>query len=201
MTRSSPLIVIIGAGAAGLMAAIFAAGDGRRVLVIERTRDGGRKILISGGGRCNVLPSALAPERFVTDSSPHTLRSLLRSWPLAEQRAFFEHELGMPLALEEETGKLFPVANRARDVRDGLVAQARRARRRVQFDTPSSTSAAHGRRRDGWIVQLERGAPIEARRGGPRDRRAVGAGDRQRRRRSRRSPPPRPHASTRPIRR
>ena len=63
--------------------------------VLERTRDGGRKILISGGGRCNVLPSALAPERFVTDSSPNTLRNLLRSWPLDAQRAFFEREVGV----------------------------------------------------------------------------------------------------------
>src|SRR5687767_660599 len=111
-TSSSPeLIVVIGAGAAGLMAGIFAGEMGRRVLVIERTRDGGRKILISGGGRCNVLPSVMTPERFVTDSSPNTMRNLLRSWPLAEQRTFFETTLGLPLALEEETGKLFPVVN------------------------------------------------------------------------------------------
>jgi predicted flavoprotein YhiN len=135
MTHSSPLIIIIGAGAAGLMAAIFAAGDGRRVLVIERTRDGGRKILISGGGRCNVLPSVLAPERFVTDSSPNTMRNLLRSWPLAEQRAFFETTLGLPLALEEDTGKLFPVANQARAVRDALIAHARTLGVEFKFDT------------------------------------------------------------------
>ena len=101
-------IVVVGAGAAGLMAAIFAARAGGRVLLLERTHDGGRKILISGGGRCNVLPSTLEPNRFVTDSSPHTLRNLLRSWPLAEQRRFFEEDLGIPLALEAETGKLFP---------------------------------------------------------------------------------------------
>lgn len=135
MTPSSPLIVIIGAGAAGLMAAIFAAGGGRRVLVVERTRDGGRKILISGGGRCNVLPSVLAPERFVTDSSPNTMRNLLRSWPLAEQRVFFETTLGLPLALEEETGKLFPVANQARAVRDALVSHARSLGVEFKFNT------------------------------------------------------------------
>jgi hypothetical protein len=107
------------------MAAITASGQGARVVLLERTADGGRKILISGGGRCNVLPSALAPERFVTDSSPHLLRRLLESWPQAAQREFFEHELRLPLALEPDTGKLFPASNRARDVRDGLVAHAR----------------------------------------------------------------------------
>src|SRR5687767_7096476 len=114
------MIVIVGAGAAGLMAAIFAASGDRPVLVIERTAHGGRKILISGGGRCNVLPSVLAPDRFVTDSAPHLMRGMLRSWPLVQQRSFFERELQIPLALEAETGKLFPISNRARDVRDAL---------------------------------------------------------------------------------
>lgn len=161
MTHSSPLIVIIGAGAAGLMAAIFAAGDGRRVLVVERTRDGGRKILISGGGRCNVLPSVLAPERFVTDSSPNTMRNLLRSWPLAEQRAFFETTLGLPLALEQETGKLFPVANQSRAVRDALIAHARGAGVEFRFNTTVSDiqPQTDGAR---WRIHLERDAPIEA---------------------------------------
>lgn len=118
-------VVVIGAGAAGLMAAIHAAMPGRRVLLLERTPDGGRKILISGGGRCNVLPAVLDPARFVTDSSPHTLRRMLLDWPLPAQREFFEREVGIPLQLEPETGKLFPVSGRARQVRDGLVALAR----------------------------------------------------------------------------
>ncbi len=121
-------IVVVGAGAAGLVAAIFAVRTaGGPVLLLEGTPDGGRKILVSGGGRCNVLPSELAPERFVTESSPNTLRKMLRSWPLPEQRTFFERVVGVPLALEPESCKLFPASNRARDVRDGLVALARRS--------------------------------------------------------------------------
>lgn len=119
-------IVVVGAGAAGLMAAIHAAGGAAPVILLERTTDGGRKILISGGGRCNVLPSALDPRDYVTDSSPHTLRKLLLSWPLPEQRRFFEETLGMRLVLEPETGKLFPEGNRSREVRDRLVAEAHR---------------------------------------------------------------------------
>ena len=61
-------IVVVGAGAAGVVAAIFAS-ERSPVLVIERTSDGGRKILISGGGRCNILPTALEPDRFVTNST------------------------------------------------------------------------------------------------------------------------------------
>ncbi|MCR4376119.1 MAG: aminoacetone oxidase family FAD-binding enzyme [Acidobacteria bacterium] len=118
------MVVVVGAGAAGLVAAIFARSSGREVLLLERTSDGGRKILISGGGRCNILPSSLRPERFVSDSPSHLVRGLLRSWSLDGQRAFFEHDVGIPLALEKETGKLFPASNRARDVRDGLMAMA-----------------------------------------------------------------------------
>ncbi len=118
-------VVVVGAGAAGLMAALTAAGHGRPVVLLDRTADGGRKILISGGGRCNVLPSALDPARFISDSSPRLVRRLLLSWPLEAQRQFFETTVRVPLALEPETGKLFPSSNRARDVRDGLVAVAR----------------------------------------------------------------------------
>ncbi len=128
-------VVVVGAGAAGTMAAIFAARAGARVLLLERTRDGGRKILISGGGRCNVLPSRMTPQQYVTASSPNTLRRILLSWPLDEQQAFFERELGLPLQREAETGKLFPRSNRARDVRDGLLEAARAAGAQLRFDT------------------------------------------------------------------
>jgi hypothetical protein len=109
------------------MAAIAAARAGAEVTVVEKTADGGRKILISGGGRCNVLPSVAAPERFVSAAPAQLVRRMLRAFPLHEQQAFFEEEAGIPLALEEESGKLFPASNRARDVRDALVRIASEA--------------------------------------------------------------------------
>lgn len=108
------------------MAAIWAAGGGRPVVLLEGTPKGGRKILMSGGGHCNVLPSEAAPGRFVTDSSPNTLRKILNSWPLPEQRKFFEEELELPLALERETGKLFPARGGSAEVREALFREARR---------------------------------------------------------------------------
>jgi predicted Rossmann fold flavoprotein len=152
-------VVVIGAGAAGTMAAIFAAGAGAETVLLERTRDGGRKILISGGGRCNVLPSVLDETRFVTDSSPNTLRKLVRNWPLAEQVAFFEQEVGIALVEEPEARKLFPASHKARDVRDGLLALARRRGAGIQFDTQvTDVSAANG----GWLVACAGAPPIEA---------------------------------------
>ncbi|MGE3275895.1 MAG: NAD(P)/FAD-dependent oxidoreductase [Vicinamibacterales bacterium] len=152
------LLVIVGAGAAGLMAAASAAEAGAPVLVVETTRDGGRKILISGGGRCNILPAALEPERFVTDSPARILRGLLRSWPLEQQKAFFEDEVGLPLAFESESRKYFPRSNRARDVRDGLVALCRRRGVEFRFGTTVTGLDADG---DAWRVDTDAG-PLEA---------------------------------------
>jgi predicted Rossmann fold flavoprotein len=153
-----PDTVIVGAGAAGIVAAIFAA-ERSSVTLVERTSDGGRKILISGGGRCNILPVALEPERFITESPPHLLRGMLRAWPLVAQREFFERDVGVPLTLEEETGKLFPVSGRARDVRDGLIELA--GRRGVQFQWDTSVTALAPTPM-GWSLETTRGA-IDAR--------------------------------------
>ncbi len=155
----SNTVAVIGAGAAGLLAAVTAARAGANVILIERTSDGGRKILISGGGRCNILPGHAQPQLYVTDSSPNTLRKILRSWPLHEQRAFFEHELGMPLELEPETGKLFPASNRARDVRDILVARIREAGASIWFE-----ASVVGLQPDSgqWQIELENAPPLTA---------------------------------------
>ncbi|CAN5391265.1 aminoacetone oxidase family FAD-binding enzyme [soil metagenome] len=152
-------VVVIGAGAAGAMAAIFAAQAGADVVLVERTRDGGRKILISGGGRCNVLPSVLDETRFITDSSPNTLRKLVRSWPLAEQITFFEKEVGIPLVEETESRKLFPASHKARDVRDGLLSLARQRGADIWFDTQVVDISADNRR---WLVSCMDGRQIEA---------------------------------------
>jgi predicted Rossmann fold flavoprotein len=153
-----PRVAVIGAGAAGMMAAIFAAMSGAETMLLERTRDGGRKILISGGGRCNILPARVDERRFVTDSSPHTLRNMLRSWPLEEQIAFFEQQLNLPLVEEEESAKLFPASNRARDVRDGLLGAASRYGVRFLPNTSVTHVAPNGSR---WTIETQEGKPIE----------------------------------------
>ncbi|HEY6148648.1 MAG TPA: FAD-dependent oxidoreductase, partial [Thermoanaerobaculia bacterium] len=152
-------VVVVGAGAAGTMAAIFAARAGNETLLLERTPDGGRKILISGGGRCNILPARPDEARFVTDSSPNTLKKMLRSWRLEEQAAFFEREAGIPLAEETESGKLFPVSNRATDVRNALFALARRRGARIVTDAFVTDVRPDGA---SWRVERDGGDPIDA---------------------------------------
>src|SRR5258707_15276114 len=69
-------VVILGGGAAGLMCAIEAGKRGRRVLVIERSERVGKKILISGGGRCNFTNLQVTPENFLY-ANPHFCKSAL----------------------------------------------------------------------------------------------------------------------------
>jgi hypothetical protein len=153
-----PRVLVIGAGAAGTMAAIFAASAGADTVLVERTNDGGRKILISGGGRCNILPAQVDESRFVSDSPAHLVRRIVRSWPLREQREFFERDLALPLVEESASGKLFPKSQSARDVRDRLLAHARR--KGVSVITGAVVTAvqpAAGR----WIVSRHDGQPLD----------------------------------------
>ena len=141
------------------MAAIFSAAAGADTLLLEGTRDGGRKILISGGGRCNVLPARLDVSRFVTDSSANLLRKMVRAWPLADQRAFFEVTLGIPLEEELASGKLFPVSQKARDVRDALLAHARAVGVTTRMNARVTALAPTA---NGWEVMMGDGEALAA---------------------------------------
>jgi predicted Rossmann fold flavoprotein len=141
------------------MAAIFAASTGAETWLLERTKDGGRKILISGGGRCNVLPLELDESRFVTDSSKNTMRRILRSWPLPEQRRFFEEEVGIPLSEEPELKKVFPSSHKARDVRDGLLALAVRRGARLRMETRVTDVRPWDGR---WRIEIADAEPLMA---------------------------------------
>src|SRR4029453_13619142 len=118
--------VVVGAGAAGVTAAIFAARRGAPTVLLETRPAPGAKIRVSGGGRCNVLPSRVSLDDFATGGSVNTLRNILFSWPLAQVTAFFETELGVPLK-GEGTGKVFPASDRSLDVVQALLRECARA--------------------------------------------------------------------------
>lgn len=160
MNKTAPLVVV-GAGAAGLMAAWGAATLGVPTVLLEGSRHAGAKILISGGGRCNVLPGEFNEQAFYTQGSRNVLRRIFRTWPHAAVRRFFEEELRLPLCLEVESGKLFPEANRARVVRDALVqaAQDRGVDLRLNWRVASIEATASGFRLYARDAQHE---PLEA---------------------------------------
>jgi hypothetical protein len=151
-------VVVIGAGAAGLTAAIWAAGE-RSVVLLEGTDKPGQKILISGGSRCNILPSKAGPNDFHTDGSPNTLRKILTGWPLVEVCRFFEKFLNVPLALEKETGKVFPASNKARSVLDALLGAARDRGAELKL---GARVVGLERAGDAWQVRLESGEGLHA---------------------------------------
>jgi len=123
-------LAVVGAGAAGLMAAIAAGraarAAGRRpgIALFDGARTLGAKILVAGGGRCNVTHDTVTAEDYA-GSSRNAIRKVLQRFGVAETVAFFR-ELGVDLK-REETGKLFPVTDRARTVLDALLEAARDA--------------------------------------------------------------------------
>ena len=192
-------VLIIGAGAAGLTAAIFAASAGeppdsgtktptgslsgsptgslsgsqtgslswsptgppksRKVILLERTPQPGRKILMSGGTRCNVLPVTVRLDDFVTESSRNRMRNVFRSWSVDACRQWFEDEIGLRLACETESNKWFPVSNSAREVRDRLVRKAIG----LGVDIRTGSSVASVRRSGGmWTVSTDDGVHFGA---------------------------------------
>lgn len=122
MTHSAD-IVIIGAGAAGLMAAVWAGrtAPGARIVVLDGAAKLGAKILVAGGGRCNVTHEAVNAGDYA-GSTPGAIGKVLHRFQVDDTIRFFS-ELGVPLK-REETGKLFPVSNRARTILDALLAAA-----------------------------------------------------------------------------
>ena len=97
-------VVVIGAGAAGLMCAIEASKRGRRVLVIERSGQIGKKILISGGGRCNFTNLHVTAENFLS-ANPHFCKSALARYTPSDFIAMVERH-GIAYH-EKERGQLF----------------------------------------------------------------------------------------------
>ena len=119
-------IAIVGAGAAGLMAAIAAGRarvDGLRIVTLDGARKLGAKILVAGGGRCNVTHHAVDESAYAGSSRP-AIRKVLRAFDVARTLAFF-NELGVELK-REETGKLFPTTDDAHTVLEALLGECRR---------------------------------------------------------------------------
>src|SRR6516165_8315686 len=135
MAESAWDIAVVGAGAAGLMAALRAAELGRRVLLLEKNRRPGVKILMSGGTRCNIT-HATDNRGIVEAYGPpgRFLHSALAAFGVRETIEFFEAE-GVATKVEE-TGKIFPVSNKALDVLNALLVRLRRSGATLALEEP-----------------------------------------------------------------
>src|SRR5207245_5464028 len=136
-------VVVMGAGAAGLLAAIRAAERGRRTLLLEKNRKAGVKILMSGGTRCNIT-HATDNRGIVEAFGPpgRFLHSALAALSVQETIELIEAE-GVPTKVEE-TGKVFPVSNKAADVLAALLRRFRRSGATLALEEPVRDLLQHG---------------------------------------------------------
>ena len=166
-------IAVVGGGAAGLVAAVSGARRGAAVTVLERLPRVGKKLLATGGGRCNLLNENLAAPAF-TSSDPGLVASVLDRFGKREIRAFFE-SLGLRLKAEED-GRVYPATNQASSVLKVLELEAGRLGIPVESGFEASGLAASS---EGFSVVSAAGRTVNARTvvlaGGGRSYPALGA--------------------------
>jgi len=114
-------MIIVGAGAAGLCAAITAARNGTEVTLLEQNSRPGKKILVSGNGKCNITNTKIAPARFHSQN-PEFIEQVLEGYSVERVKNFFD-SIGLPL-IEGKEGKMFPMSLQAGSVTELLVYEA-----------------------------------------------------------------------------
>ncbi|SFF98706.1 NAD(P)/FAD-dependent oxidoreductase [Sporolactobacillus nakayamae] len=131
-------VIVVGGGPAGLMAAIAAAEHGAHVLLLDKGDKLGRKLAISGGGRCNVT-NAMPIDELIQHipGNGRFLYSALSSFDNQDIIRFFEH-LGVDLK-EEDHGRMFPVSNNAKSVVTALLREMQALKITIKTNTPVQT--------------------------------------------------------------
>ncbi len=149
-------LAIIGGGAAGLASAIFAAQTalpGHRIVVLDGARTLGAKILVSGGGRCNVTHKQVAPADF--NGSQKIIRNILAAFDAKATVDWFA-SLGVELKLES-TGKLFPAANSARAVLNALLHRCHELAVSLQTESRVTQIVAPTAENDFFVITHSKG--------------------------------------------
>ncbi|MFV9510240.1 NAD(P)/FAD-dependent oxidoreductase [Tepidibacillus sp. LV47] len=152
-------VIVIGGGPSGLMAAITAAEEGAKVLLLEKGNKLGRKLAISGGGRCNVTNRM--PIEDLVRHIPGNGRFLYSAFSIFNNEdiiRFFEN-LGIPLK-EEDRGRMFPVNDNAQSVVNALIDKLRALKVTYRTNTPVKT--IHYQEGKVKSVELQTGEKIEA---------------------------------------
>lgn len=127
-------VIVIGAGASGLMAGITAAQNGNNVIILEKTSSAGKKILISGKGRCNLTNSADISD-FIENvpGNGNFLYSAFYSFTNLELIDFFE-KLGVKTKVERG-GRVFPVSDSSKDILNALLKLAHKLNIEIRYNS------------------------------------------------------------------
>ena len=146
-------VAVIGGGAAGMTAAIFAAASGARVTIYEGTGRLGKKLGITGKGRCNVTNNSPINTHIEnTPTNPRFLYTAHNNFPPEEVMAFFE-ESGVPLKTERGD-RVFPASDKAGDIVGALKRRVNASGAAIVYEKVTNISPQDG----GFIVKTERGA-------------------------------------------
>lgn len=145
-------VIVIGGGSAGLMAGIAASLHGAKVLLVDKGEKPGRKLGISGGGRCNVTNNKETDELIKhIPGNGRFLYSALATFGNKEIIRFFE-QLGIRLK-EEDNGRMFPVSDKAKTVVDALVNQVRKQGVDIRLNSPVARIAFQGGAAAGVVLR------------------------------------------------
>ena len=127
-------VLIVGGGAAGMMAGVHAARNGHEVHILEKNEKLGKKLYITGKGRCNVTNNCDTEELFpAVMQNPKFLYSAFYSWNSQDVMSFFE-ELGVPLKVERG-GRVFPESDHSSDIIRGLERALKKAGAKIHLHT------------------------------------------------------------------
>ncbi len=148
-------VAVVGGGAAGLAAAIAASREGRSVVIADRMPRLGKKILITGGGRCNLGNERLTPGLFHS-TNPELVASVLARFGTDEIVRFFE---GLGLRIASDGGRLYPATNQAASVLKVLEMEIRRRGVEVY---PGFEAVSIERRKASSAVAAADGRTVEA---------------------------------------
>ncbi len=110
--RNEADVLIVGAGASGMAAAITVASAGKTVILIEGSKDLGKKILATGNGRCNITNASVSELAYHTDD-PYCLQKILEEYPVKRVLSFWE---GLGLEVHERNGYYYPLSDQAQTV-------------------------------------------------------------------------------------
>lgn len=153
-------IAVIGAGAAGMVAAIFAAENGAKVTLFDKNERAGRKLGLTGKGRCN-LTNNCPVNGFIesVQRNPRFLYTAASAFTPQDVMAFFENELGVPLKTERGD-RVFPCSDRAGDIVYALVKKTRSLGIGYQVGSVESVAAENGTvagiHKDGKLLPFDR---------------------------------------------
>jgi predicted Rossmann fold flavoprotein len=153
-------VIVIGGGPAGMMAAAKAGERSRRVLLLEKNPHVGKKLLITGGGRCNVTNNKPVPREMLAayKSGGKFLFSTFTQHGVADSITWFK-ERGVELK-EENEGRLFPTTNTARTICDVLVQELKKTDV-VQKTRASVKTVTRNKKSGGFTITLESGEMLE----------------------------------------